>query len=161
MRMISAVVAVTAVLLIASLVIPSPACAFTITGISAGPGRVCPDPACTCMPEGQAASLGYVRCSANETPCFNDSAGRPLYCYHSPSSGTCSYAGCTGNGTVSGSGTESIHLVITMQTPAAENGSCSGTGSDACSLPGSTPVSAAADPFAGILAFFRSLFGMR
>lgn len=155
--------ALLALFLLASLVLALPASAETAAGISAGPAKVCPGTGCTCMPEGQAKSLGYVRCSANGTPCFNDSFGRPLYCYHAPSSATCGAAGCNGSDMMSGSGAENIRLVITMQTSSAESGPCVGDGSDACALPGAatTPAVTSADPLGSILTFFRSLLGMQ
>jgi len=152
-----------ALLFLASVILSSHAGAETVAGISAGPAKVCPDPGCTCMPEAQATSLGYIRCSVNETPCFRDSLSRPLYCFHAPSSKTCDALGCDGSGRINGSPSESIRLVITMQAYGTQAAACGETGSDVCALPGEglTPEVAAADPFGSILLFFRSLFGIQ
>ena len=156
-------IAVPAILLLATLLLTIPAGADTVAAISAGPAKVCPDPGCTCMPEGQAGSLGYVRCSVNETPCFRDSFGRSLYCFRAPSSATCAATDCNGSDGQPGSSAGNIRLVITMQVSPQGTVTCEEAEGDACALPvaESTPAAAATDPFGNILAFFRSLFGMQ
>jgi len=155
--------------LLAGLVWSTPVSAETVgAGISTGPAKACPSPGCTCMPEGQAEALGYVRCSASETPCFNDSFNRPLYCFGPPGD-TCGSSGCNATGPGSqapdGAGSERFTLVITMQETVAADASCTGTGGDVCALPEAAPVTpapspAAANAFSAVLDFFRSLFGM-
>lgn len=162
------IAAVFCLVLLTTASLSTPVSADTVgAGISAGAAKACPSAGCTCMPENQAETLGYVRCSASETPCFHDSFGRPLYCYgpflcDSPSgcntSSSESQAGSTGAG--------GIKLVITMQTPVAGDTSCAGTDSDVCMVPGATtttttPVPAATDPITVIIDFFKSLFVMK
>lgn len=159
-------IALFGLVLVATLVLAVPASAADVSGsgISVGPARVCPSPTCTCMPESQAQSLGYVRCSVNETPCFNDSFGRPLYCFGPPQS-ACG-PGCDVSAPASqatGAGAGSIHLVITMQTVSGETTSCSGTGANSCApttgtrTPSSTPT----DPISAVVNFIKSLCGMK
>ena len=152
--------------LLAGLAIIVPVSAETIgAGISAGPAKVCPGTGCICMPESQAESLGYVRCSGNATPCFQDSFGRPLYCYR-PQNSSCRPSSCNvtdSEGSVP-PGTPGINLVITMQTIAVGNSSCISVSGDACTIPQTSETVTAtvpADPFTAIITFFRSVFGLK
>jgi hypothetical protein len=135
-------------------------------GIEAVAVHACPDP-CSCMPASQAEQMGYIVCSVNQTPCFNDSVGRPLYCYR-PSSAECqpgstcgdpAGAGAAVTGGNAGPGAMTANPDGTgdgTACPSGQNGNCPAPVTSAAAA-GSQP----GDIFSMIAGFFRSLFGMK
>ncbi len=131
----------------------SPAALAAGVSVEAGAVSACPA-GCSCMPESQAARLGYVPCSAGQNPCFHDSFGQPLYCFGKVA-GSCG-SGCntTPNQLQQQPGIRSTDDTGTiLPVPVLANSTLAGTPNPKTTLP-------EPDLFTQIAGFFRSLLGM-
>lgn len=120
-------------------------------GIQTGAAHACPD-GCSCMPAGQAERLGLARCSAVPAPCFHDSLGQPLYCYHQRPAAPCLSA-CNGS---AGAPVAPVTTVSGQNTSQKTDNGSAAFGAVATATP--APVQGLLSPLAG---FFRWLFGIR